>query len=198
MSTDVSSSVDGEHRDATESESSSSDFPALTVTAEGVAQRRKQVGSSVSCIESTLVQLSFTTTLSSQSEWTDLVDPTFQTHYPTVERGAFVDRLLGELDSDAVYERQSSGTAKAPQWDIAIEGTAPEWKQLMLAFIVSSDRAAADRASRAVSYFDQLLSSGLANAGAALAALDLIAEYDVDHATESFQNHIEDIGVEED
>jgi len=197
MSTDASSSVDGEHRDATESESPSPDFPALTVTAEGVAQRREQVGSSVSCVESTLVQLSFTTTLSSQSEWTDLVNPTFRTHYPTIERGAFVDRVLAELDSDAVYKRQSSGTAKAPQWDIAIEGSAAEWKRLMWEFIVREERDDEDRAYQAVSYLEQLLVSGLANAGAALAALDFIDEYDIDRSTDSFREHIDEMGGEE-
>jgi len=144
------------------------------------------------------VQLSFTITLASQSEWNKLVDPTFRTHYPTVEDGKFVDRLLAELDSSAVYERQSSGTSKAPQWDLAIEGTATEWKQLMWAFIVSSDRDAADRAYQAVSYLQQLLASGLANAGAALAALDFIDTYNLDHSTDTFREYVDTIGDEED
>jgi len=199
MSTDASTQADGEHRDATDSESSSPDFPALTVTAEGVAERHQQVGTpTLSCVEIMPVQLSFTITLASQSQWKELVDPTFRTHYPTVERGAFVDRLLAELDSSAVYERQSSGTSKAPQWDLAIEGTATEWKQLMWAFIVSSDRDAADRAYQAVSYLEQLLACGLANAGAALAALDFIDTYNLDHSTETFQEHIDAIDGDED
>jgi len=68
MSTETSP-ADGEHRDETESEQSSPGFPTLTVTAEGVAERRQQVGTSMSCIETTPVQLSFTTTLGSESEW---------------------------------------------------------------------------------------------------------------------------------
>jgi hypothetical protein len=199
MSTSASTQADGEHRDATDSESSSLDFPALTITAEGVAERRQQVGTcTVSCVETTPVQLAFSVTLPSQSHWKDLVDPTFRTHYTTVERGAFVDRLLEELDSGAVYERQSSGTTNAPQWDLTIEGSATEWKRLMWAFIVREERDDEDRAYQAVSYLEQLLASGLANAGAALAALALIDEYDVDRSTDSFRGYIDDIGGEED
>jgi len=187
MSTDTSTQADDEHRDATNLDSSSPDFPALTVTAEGVAERRQQVGTpTLSCVESTPVKLSFSVTLASQSEWNDPVDPTFRMHYPTVEDGKFVDRLLEELDSSAVYERQSSGTHSAPQWEFAIEGTGTEWKQLMWGFIVSSDREAADRACQIVSYLEQLLASGLANAGAALAALDFINTYNLDHSTDTF------------
>jgi len=198
MSTEISP-ADGEHREATKSESTSTDFPTLTVRAEGVAERRQQVGTSMSCIETTPVQLSFTTTLASESEWEGLVDPTFRTHYPTIERGAFVDRLLGDLDSSTVYERQSSCPTDAPKWDLAIEAPAPEWKRLMMVFLVRDDRNDEDRAYQAVLNLQQLLASGFANAGAALAALDLVDEYDLDHTTESFREYIEnDIGGEED
>jgi len=198
MSTETSP-ADGEHRDETESEQSSPGFPTLTVTAEGVAERRQQVGTSMSCIETTPVQLSFTTTLGSESEWEELVNPTFRTHYPTIERGAFVDRLLADLDSAAVYERESSCPTDAPKWDLGIEAPAPEWKRLMMGFLVRKDRDDEDRAYQAASNLQQLLASGFANAGAALAALDLVDEYDLDHPTESFREHIEnDIGGEED
>ncbi|MBX0288450.1 hypothetical protein EGH22_19135 [Halomicroarcula sp. F28] len=191
MSTETSP-ADGEHREATKSESTSPDFPTLTVTAEGVAERRQQVGTSMSCIETTPVQLSFTTTLGSESEWEGLVNPTFRTHYPTIERGAFVDRLLGDLDSAAVYERQSSCPTEAPKWDLAIEAPAPEWKRLMMAFLVRDDRDDEDRAYQAVSNLQQLLTSRFANAGVALAALDLVDEYDLDHSTETFHKYIRD------
>jgi len=199
MSTETSSPDDSEHRDATDSEPSSQHFPALTITAEGVAKRSQQVGThQLPCVETMPVQLSFSVLLSSQSQWTDLVDPTFRTHYPTVERGAFVDRLLEELDSGTVYERQSSGTAKAPQWELAIEGSATEWKRLMWDFIVREERDDEDRAYQAVSYLQQLLASDLANAGAALAALDFIDEYDADHSTDSFREYLGEIGSGED
>jgi len=199
MSTETSTQAGEEQQDTTDSESSSHHFPALTITAEGVAERTQEVGThQLPCVETMPVQLSFSVMLSSQGQWRDLVDPTFRTHYPTVEHGAFVDRLLEELDSGAVYERQSNGTAKAPQWELTIEGSATEWKRLMWKFIVSSDREAEDRAYQAVSYLEQLLASGLANAGAALAALDFIDEYDIDHSTVSFREHINDIDGDED
>jgi len=198
MSTETSIQADAEHRDKTDSESSRQHFPALTITAEGVAERTQEVGThQLPCLETMPVQLSVSVMLSSQSQWKDLVDPTFRTHYPTVERGAFVDRLLEELDSGAMYERQSSGTAKAPQWELTIEGTATEWQRLMMDFIVREERDDEDRAYQAVSYLEQLLASGLANAGAALAALALIDEHDVDRSTDSFREYIDEIGGDE-
>jgi hypothetical protein len=68
----------------------------------------------------------------------------------------------------------------------------------MWEFIVREERDDEDRAYQAVSYLEQLLASGLANAGAALAALALIDEYDVDCSTDSFREYIDEIGGEED
>ena len=198
MSTDASTACD-EHRDTTDSGQSSPNFPDLTITAAGVAKRCQQVGTSMCCVETTPVRLSFTVSIGTQSEWDSLVDPTFRPHSPTVEDGTFVDRLLDELDSAAVYERQSSQPTRAPKWDLGIEATATEWKRLMMAFVVRADRDEADRAYQAVSNLQQLLASGFANAGAALAALDLVDEYDLDHTTESFREYIDaNLGGDED
>lgn len=191
MSTDVPT-TDGEHRAKTDS--ASTELPAVTIAAEGVAKRRQQVGTDLlSCIETTPVQLAFTVTLDSQSQWNNLVNPTFGANYRTIKRGNFVDRLLEKLDRGAVYERQSSGTTNAPKWDLTIEATAPEWKRRMMEHIVSNNRAGGNQAYQAVSNLRQLLSSEFATAGAALAALDLVEEYDLDTPTDAFYEHIEAI-----
>lgn len=197
MSTDTASK-DSKHRDTTKSDVATPDFPVLTVPAEGVAERRRQVGiPNFSCVETTPVQLDFNITLASQDTWDDLVNPTFRLHYRTIKRGCFVDCLLEALNA-VVYERQSSRPTDAPKWDLTIEATAPEWRRLMMEHIVSDTRTSEKRANQAVPNLRQLLNSGLANVGAALAALDLIREYNLDTSADTFHEHIEDIPREED
>jgi len=177
----------GEQAEPNESQS----FPELTVQAEGTADRLRRVNETgkADCLETIEVELAVEHDIDSSDEWRNLVDPEYIKHGRTVEKGTVIDDLLDGLEGH--YRRQSSSSYEAPDWNLTVTGSATAWRRLFIECtqLRGSD---SDRADKAAIRLKQLLATDLADTGAALAALELIDQHDLDRSPDPFIKEVAD------
>ena len=169
----------------------SQSFPELTVQAEGTADRLRRVNETgkADCLETIEVELAVEYDIDSYDEWRNLVDPEYIKHGRTVEKGTIIDDLLDRLEGH--YRRQSSSRYEAPDWNLTVTGSATAWRRLLMEFsqMRGSD---SDRADKGTLRLKRLLAADLVDTGAALAALELINQYDLDRSTDTFIAEVTD------
>ena len=184
---------DADEQDTDKATSTAGDdaFPSLTVEAHGVAERFRRVGDweHTDALETLDVRLSLSHEIQSQGEWNDLISPDFDPHRPTVWKGDIVDRLFDQLSEH--YERPSSTSDDPPHWTISVSGSAAAWRRFFMEY-VQTGAEEHEHAYHAVAHLSQLLGADIAGDGAALAALDLINEYDLDHSRDQFVEDLQD------
>ena len=172
-------------------DSSETQFPDLTVHGEGTADRLRRVNETAKadCLETVEVEIAVEYDIDSYNEWRNLIDPDYVKHGQTVEKGTIIDDLLDRIEGH--YRRQSSARFQAPDWHLRVTGSATAWRRLFMEFaqMRGSDT---DRADKAVLRLKQLLSADLADTGAALAALELVNQYDLDISTDTFVAEVTD------
>ncbi|WP_324761147.1 hypothetical protein [Haloarcula montana] len=187
------SEPDADEQDTSKSTSTAggNSFPSLTVDAHGTAERFRQVCDSehTEALETQEVQLSLSHEIQSYGEWTDLISADFNPHRPTVRKGNIVDRLFDQLSEH--YERPSSTPDDPPCWTVSVSGSATAWRRFFMEY-VQTGAEEHEHAYQGVAHLSQLLSTDIAGDGAALAALDLINEYDLDHSREQFVEDLQD------
>jgi hypothetical protein len=166
-------------------------FPSLTVDARGVAERFRRVGDweHTEALEALDIRLSLSHVSQSYGEWTDLIAPEFNPHRPTVRKGDIIDRLFDQLSEH--YERPSASSDDPATWTINISGSAAAWRRFFMES-VQTGAEEHEHAYHAVAHLSQLLGADIAGDGAALAALDLINEYDLDHSREQFVEDLQE------
>ncbi|MDQ2074989.1 hypothetical protein RBH20_20935 [Haloarcula sp. H-GB4] len=172
-----------------ETESTEAQFPELTVQAEGTANRLRCVdeSSQTDCLETTQVELVVEHEIGSLDEWKDLINTNHREHTRTVNQGAIIDGLLNRVEGH--YRRQSSSTVKAPDWDLTVTGSSTAWRRLFMEFYQLRGEGY-DRAAKTVIRLRQLVNADLAGTNAALAALELVNQYDIDGATDSLVSEV--------
>ncbi|EMA25643.1 hypothetical protein [Haloarcula argentinensis] len=183
----TNSSQTGEQAERSESQS----FPELTVQAEGTADRLRRVNETgkADCLETVEVELAVEYDIESSDEWRSLIDPDYMQHGQTVEKSTVIDDLLDRLAGH--YRRQSSSSYEAPDWNLTVTGSATAWRRLFMEFtqLRGSD---SDQADKGTLRLKQLLATDLADTGAALAALELIEQYDLDRSPDPFIDEVAD------
>jgi len=187
----ASKTTNSEQTGEQQSASSEAQFPDLTVRAEGPADRLRRVNEpgKADCLETVEVELAAEYDIDSYDEWRNLVDPDYAIHGQTVEKGTIIDDLLDRLEGH--YRRQSSSRYEAPDWNLTVTGSATAWRRLFMEFtqMRGSD---SDRAHKGTLRLKRLLAAGVVDTGAALAALELINQYDLDRSTDTFIAEVTD------
>jgi hypothetical protein len=187
----ASKTTNGDRNGEQQPASSEAQFPDLTVHAEGTADRLWRINetSKADCLETVGVKLAVEYDIDSSDEWRSLIDPDYVKHGQTVEKGTIIDDLLDRLEGH--YRRQSSSRFQASDWNLTVTGSATAWRRLFMEFsqMRGSD---SDRADKAALRLKQLLAADLADTGAALAALELINQYDLDTSTDTFMAEVTD------
>ncbi|MFU1782895.1 hypothetical protein ACM16X_16050 [Haloarcula japonica] len=187
----ASKTTNGDRNGEQQPASSEAQFPDLTVHAEGTADRLRRVNETAKadCLETVEVELAVEYDIDSSDEWRSLIDPDYVKHGQTVEKGTIINDLLDRLE--AHYRRQSSSRFQASDWNLTVTGSATAWRRLFMEFsqMRGSD---SDRADKATLRLKQLLAADLADTGAALAGLELINQYDLDRATDTFMAEVTD------
>jgi len=187
----ASKTTNSEQTGEQQSASSEAQFPDLTVRAEGAADRLRRVNEAgkADCLETVEVELTVEYDIDSSNEWRNLIDPDYVAHGQTVEEGTIIDDLLDRLEGH--YRRQSDSRYEALDWHLTVTGSATAWRRLFMEF-AQTRGSDSDRADKGTLRLKQLLAADLADTGAALAGLELINQYDLDRATDTFMAEVTD------
>ncbi|WP_226013595.1 hypothetical protein [Halomicrobium salinisoli] len=183
-----------ETEQATRSDEASASYPTLTLRAAGPATYKRRIEDSNHVAGVAIhddVAITISRVLSEPAEFRELVEID-QCGEPLVDRERIVDDLLANRSTD--YSR--SGPLE--EWSVTVEGPAADWKQFALVLATDGDTVASiedvdtETATDAVWILHELIDAGMTEAGATLAVLELVDEYDLRIDCEPFVDRLDD------